>query len=124
MVYHLQLWYWEVFWQIRRKHIEHGRNLFGHVNWYLAQNKSFCRDILALSYNHLSQHLKPCFLYFGIYPKDFEIPVMQLIQQIGSRNMEDVAEDYLEELIDQSLIQIATKRLDGGVKTCHIHDLL
>ena len=50
--------------------------LIGHVNWYLDQNKSFCRDILALSYNHLSQHLKPCFLYFGIYPKDFEIPVM------------------------------------------------
>ncbi|KAK4562860.1 hypothetical protein RGQ29_005367 [Quercus rubra] len=107
--------------------------LIGHVNWYLDQNKSFCRDILALSYNHLSQHLKPCFLYFGIYPKDFEIPVMQLIrlwiaegfiQQTGSRNMEDVAEDYLEELIDQNLIQIATKRLDGGVKTCRIHDLL
>nr|XP_023921043.1 disease resistance protein RPP13-like [Quercus suber] len=107
--------------------------LIGHVNWYLDQNKSFCRDILALSYNHLSQHLKPCFLYFGIYPKNFEIPVMQLIrlwiaegfiQQTGTRNMEDVAEDYLEELIDQSLIQIATKRLDGGVKTCRIHDLL
>ena len=38
--------------------------------------------------------------------------------------MEDVAEDYLEELIDRSLIQVATKRLDGGVKTCCIHDLL
>ncbi|XP_030941899.1 probable disease resistance RPP8-like protein 2 [Quercus lobata] len=107
--------------------------LIGHVNWYLDQNKSFCRDILALSYNHLSQHLKPCFLYFGFYPKDFEILVMQLIrlwiaegfiQQTGSRNMEDVAEDYLEELIDQSLIQIAAKRLDGGVKTCRIHNLL
>ncbi|KAF3951132.1 hypothetical protein CMV_023185 [Castanea mollissima] len=45
-------------------------------------------------------------------------------EQSGSRNMEDVAEDYLEELIDQNLIQIATKRLDGGVKTCRIHDLL
>ena len=38
--------------------------------------------------------------------------------------MEDVAKDYLEELIDRSLIQVATKRLDGGVKTCRIHDLL
>ncbi|XP_065623505.1 putative late blight resistance protein homolog R1B-19 [Quercus suber] len=99
--YHLLLWYWGVFWRIRRKHIEHGRN------------------ILAMS--------------IRIYPEDFEIPVRQLIrlwiaegfiQQIGNRNIEDIAEDYLEELIDWSLIQVATKRLDGGVKTCRIHDLL
>ena len=46
------------------------------------------------------------------------------IQPISHRNLEDVAEDYLEELIDRSLIQVAMKRLDGGVKTCRIHDLL
>ena len=105
----------------------------GHVNSYLTEDRSRCIDILALSYNHLPQRLKPCFLYFGIYPEDFEIPVRQLIRlwmaegfipQIGNRNMVDVAEDYLEELIDRSLIQVATKRLDGGVKTCRIHDLL
>ena len=105
----------------------------GHVNSYLIEDISNCRDILALSYNHLSRPLKPCFLYFGIYPEDFEIPMRQLIQlwiaegfirKIQNRNIEDVAEYYLEELIDQSLIQVATKRLDGGVKTCRIHDLL
>ena len=46
------------------------------------------------------------------------------IQKTGNRNMEDVAEDYLEGLFDRSLIQVATKRLDGGVKTCRIHNLL
>ena len=105
----------------------------GNVNSYLIEDRSSCTDILALSYNHLPRHLKPCFLYFGIYPEDFEIPVRQLIRlwiaegfirQTGNRNMEDVAEDYFEELIDRSLIQVATKRLDGGVKTCRIHDLL
>ena len=105
----------------------------GHVNSYLAENRSSCIDILALSYSNLPRRLKPCFLYFGIYPENFEIPVRQLIrlwiaegfiQQIGKRNMEDIAEDYLEELIDRSLIQIATKRLDEGVKTCRIHDLV
>ena len=107
--------------------------LIGHVNWYLGQDTSSCRDILALSYDYLPRRLKPCFLYLGIYPEDFEIPMRQLIrlwiaegfiQQTRNRNMEDVAEDYLEELIDRSLIQVATKRLDGGVKTCRIHDLL
>ncbi|GMY35971.1 disease resistance protein RPP13-like [Fagus crenata] len=107
--------------------------LTGHVNWYLTQDRSDCLDILALSYNHLPRRLKPCFLYFGIFPEDFEIPVRKLIQlwiaegfiqHTGDRNVEDVAEDYLEELIDRSLIQVATTRTDGGVKTCHIHDLL
>ena len=105
----------------------------GNVTPFLSQERSACSDILALSYSHLPRHLKPCFLYFGIYPEDFEIPVRQLIQlwlaegfiqQIHNRNAEDVAEDYLEELIDRSLIQVATRRADGGVKTCRIHDLL
>ncbi|KAM3743049.1 hypothetical protein ACB098_07G115800 [Castanea mollissima] len=105
----------------------------GHVNSYLTEDRTSCIDILALSYNHLPRRLKPCFLYFGIYPEDFEIPVRQVIRlwkaegfirQIGNRNIEDDAEDYLEELIDRSLIQVAKRRLDGGVKTCRIHDLL
>uniref|UniRef100_A0A2N9HGZ9 NB-ARC domain-containing protein n=1 Tax=Fagus sylvatica TaxID=28930 RepID=A0A2N9HGZ9_FAGSY len=92
-----------------------------------------CLDILALSYNHLPRELKPCFLYLGIYPEDFEISVRQLIQlwiaegfvrQIHNRNVDYVAEGYLEKLIDRSLIQVATRRADGGVKTCRIHDLL
>uniref|UniRef100_A0A2N9ECY3 NB-ARC domain-containing protein n=1 Tax=Fagus sylvatica TaxID=28930 RepID=A0A2N9ECY3_FAGSY len=107
----------------------------GYVNPYLTDTKDGkgCLDILALSYNHLPRHLKPCFLYLGIYPEDFEISLRQLIQlwiaeglvhQIHSRNVEDVAEDYLEELVDRSLIQVASRRADGGIKTCRIHDLL
>ncbi|GLT53631.1 hypothetical protein SLA2020_268890 [Shorea laevis] len=40
------------------------------------------------------------------------------------QNIEDVADDYLEELIDRNLIQVTSKRSDEGVKTCRIHDLL
>jgi hypothetical protein len=99
------------------------------VNWYLTK----CRDILALSYTYLPRRLKPCFLYIGAYPEDFEIPVEELIklwiakgfiQHTIKRNIEDVADDYLEELIDRNLIQVATRRSDEGAKTCRIHDLL
>ncbi|XP_075675121.1 toMV susceptible protein tm-2-like [Castanea sativa] len=37
------------------------------------------------------------------------------IRQIGNRNIEDVAEDYLEELIDWSLIQVATKSAEEKI---------
>jgi hypothetical protein len=99
------------------------------VNWYLTE----CKDILALSYNHLPRRLKPCFLYFGAYREDSKIHVRGLIQlwiaegfiqHTGRRNIEDVAEDYLEELIDRNLIQVATRRSDTEAKTCRIHDLL
>jgi Leucine-rich repeat (LRR) protein len=47
-----------------------------------------------------------------------------LIQNTGERRMEDVAEDYLEELINRSLIQVASRKKNGRVKTCRVHDLL
>ncbi|XP_062169528.1 putative disease resistance protein At1g50180 isoform X2 [Alnus glutinosa] len=104
---------------------------FVRVNRYLTQ----CKDILALSYTYLPRHLKPCFLYLGAYPEDLEIPVRQLINLWVAEgfiqhthnidHLEDVAEDYLEQLIDRSLIQVASKRTDRrSVKTCRIHDLL
>ncbi|XP_059461084.1 putative disease resistance RPP13-like protein 3 [Corylus avellana] len=103
---------------------------FVRVNRYLTQ----CKDILALSYTYLQRHLKPCFLYLGAYPENFEIPVRQLInlwvaegfiQHTHNMDTEDVAEDYFEQLIDRSLIQVASRRTDRrSVKTCRIHDLL
>jgi len=42
----------------------------------------------------------------------------------GGMIEEDVAEEYLEELIRRNLIQVECRRTDGGVKTCRIHDLL
>ncbi|KAL4322868.1 disease resistance protein RPP13-like [Arachis ipaensis] len=95
-------------------------------------------DILKLSYDSLPQKLKSCFLYFAIYPEDYEIPARNLIQlwvaegfiqipETGTSDtlaLEDIAEYYLEELVDRSLVQVASKRSDGGVKTCRIHDLL
>jgi hypothetical protein len=107
----------------------------GHVTSFLTRedDTTICQKILSLSYIDLPRRLKPCFLYFGIYPEDFVIPVRQLmhlwvaegfIQHTGQRYPEDVAEMYLGELIDRSLIQVASKRTDGGVKKCRIHDLL
>ncbi|XP_059436078.1 putative disease resistance RPP13-like protein 3 [Corylus avellana] len=117
----------------REKTSREWSKLIGHVNWYLTEANPICKDILALSYTNLPRRLQPCFLYFGVYPEDFEIPVRQLIhlwtaegfiQHTGNRSVENVAEDYLEEVIDRSLIQVSRRATDGGVKKCRIHDLL
>ncbi|XLT49882.1 hypothetical protein HN873_042486 [Arachis hypogaea] len=106
----------------------------GHVNWYLTQDETQVKDIvLKLSYDNLPRRLKPCFLYLGIYPEDCEISVRPLlqkwvaegfIQQTGNRDVEEVAEDYLYELIDRSLVQASQVNVNGDVKACRIHDLL
>ena len=38
--------------------------------------------------------------------------------------MEDITKDYSNGLIHTSTIHVARRRLDGGVRSCHIHDLL
>ncbi|XP_076911375.1 putative late blight resistance protein homolog R1B-16 [Bidens hawaiensis] len=100
---------------------------------FMVSDPSQYMDSLALSYNHLPPHLRPCFLYLGAFPEDYEIFVTKLIwlwiaqgfiDQTGSRILEDVAEDILMDLIKRSLVMTPTMRSDGQVKTCRVHDIL
>ncbi|KAL7181039.1 hypothetical protein ACSBR1_039988 [Camellia fascicularis] len=45
------------------------------VSSYIVSDPNQYLDTLALSYNHLPRHLKPCFLYLGAFPEDQEISV-------------------------------------------------
>ncbi|XP_033509372.1 putative late blight resistance protein homolog R1A-3 isoform X2 [Nicotiana tomentosiformis] len=64
---------------------------------------------------------------------DMEIGVSKLIKlwiaelfvrARSNKKLEMVAEEYLEELIDRSLILAGTRRANGKMKTCKIHDFL
>ncbi|OVA18806.1 Disease resistance protein [Macleaya cordata] len=106
------------------------------VSWHLSTHGAglgSCSRILALSYYNLPFYLKPCFLYMGLFPQDYEIRSSKLvqywiaegfIQRRGEETMEDVAEDYLEELIQRNMIQVVRRKRDGRIKRCRIHDLL
>ncbi|KAF8405677.1 hypothetical protein HHK36_007754 [Tetracentron sinense] len=93
--------------------------------------------ILALSFNNLPYHLKPCFLYLGMFPEDFAIPVGTLIklwisegfvpqpqQRAGGETMEEMAKLYLEELIHRCMVQVGERSSTRGIKTCRVHDLM
>ncbi|KAM7490597.1 hypothetical protein LguiA_033518 [Lonicera macranthoides] len=103
------------------------------VRWYIQSREGRCLDILALSYEELPPHLRPCFLYFGMFPERFEITARLLIRlwiaegfikKDQSRKVEDVADKYLEDLVDRNLVMVSRRRCDGGVKSCFIHDFL
>ncbi|KAK6941790.1 Rx, N-terminal [Dillenia turbinata] len=111
----------------------HWSTISSSVSSILTEPNNQCSEILSLSYDNLSHHLKPCFLYSGLFPEDSEILARQLIrlwmaegfvQQTDKKRVEIVAEEYLEELINRNLIQVTETRFDGVVKACRIHDLL
>ncbi|KAK2997672.1 hypothetical protein RJ639_025893 [Escallonia herrerae] len=98
-----------------------------------AEDTNQLSKVFGLGYNCLPHYLSSCFLYFGFFPEDFEISSRHLIRlwiaegfipKKEKASLEEVAEEYLEELIDRNLIELAQKKSDGGVKTCRIHDLL
>jgi disease resistance protein RPM1 len=89
--------------------------------------------ILSLSYNDLPYYLKSCFLYFSIFPEKRPIDQMRLIRlwvaegfvkEREGKTLEEVAESYLYELLNRSLIQVAGTSSEGRIRTCRIHDLL
>ncbi|KAH0644343.1 hypothetical protein KY284_032227 [Solanum tuberosum] len=86
-----------------------------------------CSRVLALSYNYLPSHLKACFLYFGVFTKASEISVKKLIRlwiaeglfelRGRLRDLEEVADSLLHDLIDKSLVMVSKRSLDGKIKT-------
>lgn len=92
-----------------------------------------CQNILALSYVYLPDHLKQCFLYMGVFPEDYEVSVKKLIwlwvaegfiRPRFLKSLEEVAEDYIEDLTTRSLILVKRTGSDGSIKTCYIHDMM
>ncbi|KAL0354698.1 UNVERIFIED_CONTAM: putative late blight resistance proteinR1A-10 [Sesamum radiatum] len=105
-------------------------NLSSIVN--LEENER-CLRILYMSYMELPIHLKPCFLYMGVYPEDTRIRASRLrklwvaeglLKPISGKTLEEVAEEYMKEIIDRNLMMIDRLGCRGKIKSCKMHDLL
>ncbi|XP_075088464.1 putative late blight resistance protein homolog R1B-16 [Nicotiana tabacum] len=100
----------------------------------IASHPDKCQGVLGLSYHHLPNHLKPCFLSMSCFPEDFQVETKRLIQlwiaegyirtSQSNKSLEEVAVDYLEDLIGRNLIMVRKRRFNGEIKACAIHDLL
>ncbi|XP_022865522.1 putative late blight resistance protein homolog R1A-10 [Olea europaea var. sylvestris] len=99
----------------------------------IASHDDQSSKILHLSYNNLPYHLRACFLYMGIFPEDYEILASKLvklwtaggfIETETNKSLEDVAEEYLLNLVERNLISVSKRSSEGKIKICKIHDLL
>uniref|UniRef100_A0A2N9I5P1 NB-ARC domain-containing protein n=1 Tax=Fagus sylvatica TaxID=28930 RepID=A0A2N9I5P1_FAGSY len=89
--------------------------------------------ILSFSYQDLPYNLKACFLYFGMFPEDYVINCARLIRlwiaegfvkEKQGLTLEDVAQDYLSQLIHRSLVQVAKVDFVGKTRSCRVHDMM
>ncbi|CAN6697172.1 unnamed protein product [Malus baccata var. baccata] len=97
--------------------------------WELQQENSILPS-LRLSFHYLPTHLKQCFTYCSIFPKDYQFEKHTLVrlwmavglisQAEGEEIMEEVGENYLNELVSRSLIQRSRTEEHG----CTMHDLI
>ncbi|GAB2273991.1 hypothetical protein Dimus_008760 [Dionaea muscipula] len=113
------------------------KNVLDNIRSYFGADDNSVYDVLGMSYYDLPDHLKPCFLHLGIFPEDFEMPVdrlyrMWMVERIvpvdrktlGGKSSEEVAEGYLNELVERRMVQAAKVTSQGKVRACRLHDLI
>ncbi|KAK3428191.1 hypothetical protein EUGRSUZ_E00933 [Eucalyptus grandis] len=116
--------------------VDEWKTIHEKINLHFS-DKSDVSKVLALSYDDLPWHLKPCFLYLSSFPEDAEIPATKVLYMWIAEgfvllnaydkereiSMEEVAEQYLTELVNRGMVQVRFK-LSGKIKSYHLHDLM
>ncbi|XP_059436522.1 putative disease resistance RPP13-like protein 1 [Corylus avellana] len=98
--------------------------------WDIPEKKSKILPALMLSYDHLPSHMKRCFAYCSILPKDYEFHKKQLVLlwmaegliQVGEgdKQMEDLGSQYFQDLLSRSFFQQSS----GDRSRFLMHDLI
>ncbi|XP_010244175.1 PREDICTED: disease resistance protein RPM1-like [Nelumbo nucifera] len=100
---------------------------------YELDSSPAMKRLLWLSYNDLPHPQKYCFLYISSFPEDYAIECGRLvklwiaeglIEEVRGKTPEEVALNYLNELIQRSLVQVAHLNIYGEVSRCRVHDIL
>ncbi|RDX75101.1 putative disease resistance RPP13-like protein 1, partial [Mucuna pruriens] len=98
--------------------------------WDLPKEDSEIIPALLLSYHHLPSHLKRCFAYCSLFPKDYAFDKKHLILLWMAENFlqclhqskspEEVGEQYFDDLLSRSFFQQSSRFQTRFV----MHDLL
>ncbi|XP_057765393.1 disease resistance protein RPM1-like [Salvia miltiorrhiza] len=90
-------------------------------------------NALQRSYMDLSSSLKCCFLYMSIFPEDHSVERRRFIRlwvaerfavTTDDQTAEEVAEDYLNQLIHRNLLNVCSWDIDGRPRNCRVLNLV
>ncbi|KAL3749326.1 hypothetical protein ACJRO7_010435 [Eucalyptus globulus] len=98
----------------------------------VSQRNDSIISVLRLSYGHLPSHLKQCFAFCSLFPKDYEMDKQKLvnlwvaegfIQSDESQHLEDIGHGYFMDLLWKNFFQ-DYKKDPSNEGTCNMHDLM
>ncbi|KAG5608015.1 hypothetical protein H5410_029507 [Solanum commersonii] len=93
--------------------------VLNNLSSFIFKDEEEVVKVIQLSYDHLSDHVKPCLVYLAIYPKDKDIRISKLKDLWNAQGFEiKSAEEVVDELISSSLVI----PFDNSI--CKIHDLV
>ncbi|XP_050284591.1 putative disease resistance protein RGA4 [Quercus robur] len=100
----------------------------------VSQQENNISLTLKLSYDHLPSHLKQCFGYCRLFPKDYRIDVNTLINlwiaqgfivlEGPRQRFVDIGRKYFMELLWRSFFQDVENDYLGSIESCKMHDLM
>ena len=114
----------------------HWLSIKNNKNLILLGDKNDILPVLRLSYDNLPIHLKQCFGYCALFPKDYIFQRRELVQlwmaqgyiQPSHENeycLEDVGDEYFEDLLSRSLFEEAeVKGVNNDTLSYKMHDLI
>jgi len=121
---------------LRRKHdIRDWNNVLESDIWELSESRCKIIPALRISYNYLPSHLKRCFVYCSLYPKDYQFDKDKLIllwmaedlikATKKGKTLEEVGQEYFDDLVSRSFFQRSSLRIWGCYFVMHdlMHDL-
>ncbi|TYH50952.1 hypothetical protein ES332_D10G240400v1 [Gossypium tomentosum] len=98
--------------------------------WKLSKDQSSIIPALQVSYHHFPLHLKRCFMYCAIIPKDYEFEKEEIIllwraqgflQEARDKQcIHDLGHKYFNDLVSRSLLQVCVNSNSRFV----MHDLI
>jgi hypothetical protein len=115
----------------RKLDVEHWRRVLDSNEWIYQGSNDDIIPALRISYNHLSLPLQMCFSYCALFPKNYHFNADQLVNiwiaqgficPKGRKRIEDVGQDYFNELMNCGFFQYEPTRL-AYIMHDLIHDL-
>ncbi|KAM3685996.1 hypothetical protein ACJW31_11G163000 [Castanea mollissima] len=115
---------------LRTIHCDEWKNVLNNKIWDMSEENSDVLPTLRLSYLYLPSHLKRCFAYCSLFPKDYEFEEQELVllwmaeglvqESEKHKPMEDLGVEYFRDLYKRSLFQQSSRNKSLFV----MHDLI
>ncbi|KAL3369408.1 hypothetical protein AABB24_009979 [Solanum stoloniferum] len=96
--------------------------VLNNLSSFIFKDEEEVMKVIQLSYDHLSDHVKPCLVYLANYPKDEDINISELKYLLIFQGLVEIEMKSAEEVVDELISSSLVIPFDNSI--CKIHDLV